>query len=393
MNNTNIIEELAKCLEIPDSAYELAEARYKDLGEWFSRKDTHCCQYAPHIYPQGSFRLGTVVNAEEYDLDFGCRLTEGITKASHTQEDLKRLVGLDLEAYRIARKIEEELEEKNRCWRLKYKDDFAFHMDGVPSIPEEESRRAHLRTAMVENGVDRELAENVAQFAGAITDNRSPDYQKVHPDWKVSNSEGYAKWFESRMKLSTEFLDRRAMEVKVAKIDDLPARQWKSPLQKSIQILKCHRDRMFHDSPECKPISIIITTLAAMAYRGEQDLARAIDGILSQMEGMINDCSPRIPNPVNPVEDFADKWYDPEYNHLNLEHNFKLWMTQARSDFKTLQNSNDPEVITKQAWTKYGASLNPDNLRRTLGSSGMSSVSQPTVHVITETPAKPWMRN
>ena len=63
MNNTitnRIIEELAGAIDIPDSAYEKAEARYKDLGEWFGRKEARCHVFAPHIYLQGSFRLGTV---------------------------------------------------------------------------------------------------------------------------------------------------------------------------------------------------------------------------------------------------------------------------------------------------------------------------------------------
>jgi hypothetical protein len=35
----------------------------------------------------------------------------------------------------------------------------------------------------------------------------------------------------------------------------------KTPLQQAVQILKRHRDMMFADDPEHKPISVIITTL------------------------------------------------------------------------------------------------------------------------------------
>jgi hypothetical protein len=41
---------------------------------------------------------------------------------------------------------------------------------------------------------------------------------------------------------------------KAAKVDDLPARKWKSPLQEAIQILKRHRDMMFQDAPDSAPI-------------------------------------------------------------------------------------------------------------------------------------------
>jgi hypothetical protein len=55
-----IVEEIVATLEIPDSAYETAEKRYQDLGSWLGRPESHCSAFAPHIRPQGSFRLGTV---------------------------------------------------------------------------------------------------------------------------------------------------------------------------------------------------------------------------------------------------------------------------------------------------------------------------------------------
>lgn len=392
MKDNSIMEELAECLDIPESAYEKAEARYKDLGEWFSRADGVCAPYDPHIYPQGSFRLGTVVNAEEFDLDCGCRLTTGVTKESHTQEQLKDLVGRELEGYRRARNIQQTLEEKNRCWRLKYRDELAFHMDVVPSVPEEDRRRVLLKAAMVERGIDFDLAENVTRHTGAITDNRVPSYKLISPEWKVSNSEGYARWFESRMKLASELMQSRAMEAKAAKVDDLPAARWKSPLQRSIQILKCHRDRMFEDSPEGKPISVILTTLAAQAYNGEQVISDALEGILARMGGLVRAERPRVPNPVNPSEDFADKWYDHEYRHLNLEGNFWEWLKQAKIDFEIIQESRDPDFISEQAMLKFGATMDASSLRRKLGGAATAVYTAPRVHVISETPPKPWMR-
>ncbi|HYE19729.1 MAG TPA: nucleotidyltransferase [Tepidisphaeraceae bacterium] len=388
-----VMEELAGCLDIPESAYDKAEARYTDLGDWFGRPDAHCYEFDPHISPQGSFRLGTVIVAEEYDLDFGCRLRAGITKATHTQEQLKRLVGRDLEEYRRARGIEQRLEEKNRCWRLNYKDELAFHMDGVPSIPEEEQQRVLIEAAMVTYGSDRALAQSVAQLAGSITDIRLPNYKQVSPAWRVSNSEGYAKWFESRMKLASLLMEERALAAKAATVDDLPARRWKSPLQRAVQVLKCHRDRMFVDDPAGKPISIILTTLAAGAYRGELDVADALDGILGRMGDGVRAEKPRVPNPVNPAEDFADKWYDPQYKHLALEANFRAWLRQAKHDFATIGQSRDPNFIAGQAMSKFGVSLDSHALRRKLGGIGAPAVMvTPKVHVITATPAKPWTR-
>jgi hypothetical protein len=257
-----------------------------------------------------------------FDIDLGCRLESGITKASHSQRDLKTLVGLDLEAYRKARQIESKLPEKHRCWRLPYKDELSFHMDAVPSIPEDATVRLSLKSAMVEAGSAEALAGHIAKRAGAITDNRLPDYAMISHRWRISNSEGYALWFESRMKLAQRLMEERALSAMVAKVDDLPTRKWKSPLQQAVQIIKRHRDVMFIDDPDGMPISIILTTLTASAYGGETDVASALDRILKHMASCVRTTIPRVPNPVNPAEDFADKWRDPRYRHLNLERNF-----------------------------------------------------------------------
>src|SRR5260370_2617922 len=139
---------------------------------------------------------------EFYDVDVGCRLEAGITKHRQNQEKLKTLVGAELEAYRKARKIKKELEEKHRCWCLEYADELRFSEDIVPSIPEEMTKQASLADAMVKHGLARGLAEDVSRHSGNITDNRQANYRYIDPDWRISNSEGYANWFESRMEIA-----------------------------------------------------------------------------------------------------------------------------------------------------------------------------------------------
>lgn len=391
----SVLDELISTLDIPESAHDKAEARYEDLGNWLSRPDSRCAGFDPHVYPQGSFRLGTVnrplTEDDEYDLDLGCRLRRGVTKESHSQKDLKTMVGQELEDYRTARKIENKLEEKHRCWRLAYKDEMAFHLDSVPSIPEEQRRIQTLTEEIFKAGLALPLAENITRFAGAITDNRHPRYTEITSDWHISNSEGYALWFESRMKLAMPLLEKFAAQAK-ARVDELPARKWKSPLQRAVQILKRHRDVMFMDNPEGEPISIIITTLAAEAYRGEQDVASAVDRILADMGKYVRSTKPRVPNPVNPSEDFADKWSNPKYKHLNLEGNFEHWLTQAQRDFALLRDSGDPDFISEQLLEKFGAKVSAETLRQKLASAAPYVVARPKLHNITEPAAKPWRR-
>jgi hypothetical protein len=384
MSNTttsSIIGEIAGSIDIPDSAYEKAEARYKDLGEWFGRKEACCQRFDPHIYTQGSFRLGLVNRPVHedgyYDLDMGCRLRVGVTKANHTQQQLKELVGADLEDYRTARGIKAAREEKHRCWRLKYADTLKFHLDIVPSIPESFERRLVIQEAIVRAGAPVDLAILVANLTGAITDNRMWNYQIINDGWRLSNSEGFARWFESRMKLAKALMENRAIQARAAKVDDLPAYRWKSPLQRSVQLLKRHRDIMFADDPDGKPGSIIITTLAARAYQGEADIADALDTILSNMGTLVNRTSPRVPNPVNPAEDFADRWTDPASQQHQLEAKFWRWLRQAQIDFDAVGKERKPDLIVEAARSKFGAALNARDLGTKLGIGPTSGLLKP----------------
>lgn len=386
----NIIKAIADAIDIPASAYEKAEARYKDLGEWFGRDESNCADFDPHIYPQGSFRLGTVVRSDEYDLDFGCRLRQGVSKSTHSQKELKDMVGADMEAYRVARGIQSSLEAKHRCWRLQYADELSFHMDGVPSIPEEEPQRLLLKEAMIKAGSVDTLAEDVAKLAGAITDDRLPNFEKVDSNWRISNSEGYALWFETQMLRGFDGHEKRAfMEAKASQVDRLPGKSGRTVLQRCVQVLKRHRDIMFEDNEDSKPISIIITTLAAMAYQGERDVASALETILSTMGNLVSPSKPRVPNPVNPAEDFADRWYDPASSELKLEENFNLWLQAAQRDFAIIGESSDMELITEQAREKFGSVIDPEKLKESLG---LGAVTEPKRIHIKSSPAKPWCR-
>jgi hypothetical protein len=390
----NIINALAESLDVPDSAYEAAVNRYHDLGGWLmDASKAKTAQYSPDVFPQGSFRLGTVTRPwkrEDYDLDLACTLKAGVTKTNCSQEVLKQLLGTDLNAYREERHISESLEEKHRCWRLYYQDHLQFHMDSTPSIPQSADTRRVLQERMIKAGSTEALALDVANLAIAITDDRHPKYREISGDWLISNPKGYAKWFESRMRQAKQFLESRAIMEKVAKVDDLPTYKWKTPLQRCVQILKRHRDVMFERSPDRKPISVIITTLAARAYQGESDIQTAMETILNRMDSFVNPTYPRIPNPVNPHEDFADRWGTEEGRKLGLEQNFGRWLEQARSDFDIIVSSQDRDSIADQAMLKYGARLEDKTLAKIVGAAP-AVITAPKSHHITDA-AKPWRR-
>ena len=84
----------------------------------------------------------------------------------------------------------------------------------------------------------------------------------------------------------------------------------KTTLQRVVQILKVHRNRYFAEDLDRRPASILITTLAAHAYRGERELDEAVLETAKAMPNHIDYDGERwlVPNPVELRENFADKW-------------------------------------------------------------------------------------
>lgn len=325
------LEALAKALEIPPARYEQAEKSYKSLGEWLHRDESTVKAYEPDVFVQGSFRLGTVIkpqtNKEEYDVDCACALTT-LTKSNISQFALKELLGEEIKLYRKSKGIQKQVHEGRRCWRLEYADGAQFHMDIVPSIPNADDQRLLLES--------RNLDAKFADTAIAITDNEVPQYHEITEDWPRSNPRGYAEWFKSRMgevflRRREQVLNEMRSEGVTASVEDIPTYRVRTPLQSAIMILKRHRDTMFADDPTDRPISIIISSLAAHAYDGEETIGYALLSILSRMENAIEHDGTKyiIKNPTDALENFADKWEEyPERAQA-----FFAWLEQAREDF------------------------------------------------------------
>ena len=392
--NTSALHKILDQIELPDSAYIKAEQRYQDIAEWLQRKDSSCTEFMPHVFAQGSFRLGTAkkpTQGDEYDLDIASKLEEGLTKANITQKQLKELVGQELELYASARGIKKAISEKRRCWRLEYADGMSFHMDIVPCIPEEDMQRNNLKRLMVESsyGMDDGLAKDVSALAVSITDNEDPNFRVISRNWRTSNPEGFARWFESRMRTATNVINEREMAFD-AKIDDFPYYRWKTPLQSAILLLKYHRDMMFNTDDKSKPISVIITTLAARAYNGESNLESALLNILETMHHYISERQPLIPNPVNPEEDFADKWSCPNHREYLLQQNFEKWLIQARADFKALSSKNNSDLVVEAADRAFDIQLDKSLINKLLGIT--APIITPTRRIQADAP-RPWLKH
>jgi hypothetical protein len=345
------LEALAEELDISETRYDQAHDRYHSLGRWLNRDASPIKQYAPNMYAQGSFALGTVIkpstDAEEYDVDVACEL-KLLSKSKFTQKQLKDMLGEEIEAYRRANSMKKPLVEKRRCWELGYADGAQFHMDVVPALPNKEGVRLFLE--------QRSLDTKWVETAIGITDNERDNYSVITDDWPRSNPKGYLQWFKSRITLQLERKKIELAEAIHASVEDIPDYRVRTPLQSAIMILKRHRDMMFaEDHTNSAPISIIITTLAGHSYEGEETIADALFSILSKMNSFIQWDVQKyvIQNPSDPSENFADKWEEyPERKDA-----FFRWQEQACKDFRAVADQYSRKVITKTLSPHIGREL------------------------------------
>lgn len=335
-----ILSDLADELDVPPSKYREARQHYEAVGAWLDSDDSALARYQPSIYPQGSFALGTAVKPlgkEEYDVDSVCLLQR--PPYCVTQQQLKGLVGDRLKHPQSRYKDMIEPEEGGRrCWTIRYADKSKFHLDVLPAIPDNYDWLLTL-------GVPVEWATNAIR----LTDRKTWD--DPNPEWPRSNPKGYVAWFKERMRIRLEEAKRlhaRDIRADVEEIEDFEVR---TPLQRLVQILKRHRDARYNTDDD-KPISIILTTLAAMAYNEEGDLAKAMLDVVPRMKNNIEkrDGVWWVPNPVNPAENFADKWAERPRKAML----FFQWLDALEREHK--------ELLTDQGYAKVG-----DYLREAFG--------------------------
>ena len=343
-----LLKDLAESLQVSPSRYYAAERSYKAVADWLSREESSLHDVDSKVYIQGSFRLGTAIrpisDEEDYDVDIVCELS--LSKTSLTQAQLKALLGQEIQAYARAHQMSEP-KEGRRCWTQPYADSSQFHMDILPAVPDAQRKRLLLE--------HQGLSTKWTETAIAITDREHPNFSQIAEDWPHSNPQGYANWFRSRMQTVFEAHHRALAEEAHISIEDFPEYMVRTPLQSVIQILKNHRDMMFAGRSEDKPISIILTTLAAHAYQQETTIFDALYGVLSRLGTYIEDRNgiAWIVNPTDPAENFADRWE----KYPKRKSAFYAWLNQVLSDFITAAQSPTRELAIEALRPRLGKRL------------------------------------
>lgn len=369
----DILRHLAGSLDISPSKYKQAVDSYKAVGRHLNEGTYPNMGGEPEIYPQGSFRLGTVVRPlrdtkeADYDIDLVCQFST--TKGFTMPGTVKNLVGDRLKKDACYNGMLDD-EEGRRCWTLQYaeQDGIGFHMDILPSVPVDDSEKTTL--------MNKNVPDVYFQHAIDLTEK---DESTGAYEWKQggSNPEGYAQWFDHKKTCCPEYVQASLKQKEAifegtlnkqgqrifASITDVPDALVRTPLQRAIQILKRHRDSYFKNNSDNKPISMIITTLSARFYNNERDVYSTLVNVIQEItdfaqylssdhkyslnvresQNMVDDWDGYIPtidkpifklkgewyipNPVNPEENFADRWDDKKATA------FFDWLVRLKQDF------------------------------------------------------------
>ena len=386
------LEGVASEIDIPPSKYQDAVNRYHAVGRWLEDGDYIGRLDQLVIYPQGSFRIGTVVRPirhgieASYDIDLVCEMP--LRKGLTTPRAVKEMVGDRLRRHETYRRLLDP--EGRRCWTLEYaeQDGVGFHLDVLPAVPDE---RGLQRTAI------------------AITHKSDGGYS-----WSASDPRGYGTWFDDRNAAAftrvvveqKRVIQRRASLV-YASVDDVPDQLVRTPLQRSIQLMKRNRDLHFNrlEKIDHAPISIIITTLAAHLYQGEIDTYAALAGIVGRLQGhaalvegraidpslatrglirRLPDGRWYVGNPVNPAENFADRWHEDDHARARA---FFSWVTGLQKDLLNLQTDTNPRLLKENLTRVLGKAAVAKHFDVLVPSAGAVE-PRPRIHI--NRPAKPW---
>ena len=133
----------------------------------------------------------------------------------------------------------------------------------------------------------------------------------------------------------------------------IPDWEVKTTLHRVVQILKLHRNEHFSDRLDRRPASILVTTLAAHAYRGQQGLYEAVLQAVELMPEYVERTPAGlwVPNPVEPRENFADRWRE----RPDLAREFFDWLKRLGGDLRDAASERGIDRVAAGLQESFGA--------------------------------------
>ncbi|MGC4127514.1 nucleotidyltransferase domain-containing protein [Enterobacter sp.] len=348
-----MLAEASYKISLTESQYSMIESRYSQLQNILDAATDPCLSGA-HIFIQGSVGLKTTIKpvsdatGDMATIDADAIVLLPVAGQYGPQHTLKAI----MELFEKESRVHAAPQELRRGIRIVYADENpGFHIDVTPAI------KADGNTEIDGYGIllvpDREAG------------------------WKTSAPRAYSCWLseasKAKINLLTEIRRMDAannLEVSKSRLDPIPDYEEYTginPLIATIKLLKRHRDEWAIRTRKVstRPISAVITTLAAMAYlsiasRSIQQPLRPIEvmfSIVAEMNRHVQ-ClygEYRVPNPCAPEENFAEKWNRPDGEGDTYREAFYQWHAEALSDIALgLTNWGSQEAFIREVQNKFG---------------------------------------
>lgn len=322
-----LLELVCVRLQLTRTQDERVRGHYKAVADWLAEDGSPLRDYFPHIFPQGSQRLGTTtkpVGQSEFDLDAVCKL---MLEPACSPGQLYSLIWDRLASNETYRKMMQRLP---RCIRLNYAGD--FHLDIAPAVP------------------DTECGGNCI-----LVPDLKADLSLLHPSnnsWKSTNPIGYAEWFEDQC-VATWVLEGKYARAQVDPVPEPEAIHAKPALKRSVQLYKRWRDVEYELRPKLAAPSIILTTLGGQFYQRQQLCTDALQGILDATVAHVQTIDRlRLTNPAHPEEDICEKWDNVKGSYED----FRESVTEFRDRFERLQQIRGLDKIERELAELFGES-------------------------------------
>lgn len=372
-----VLNTICEKICVTPTDYNTLEKHFNGLTEVLENGIDEC--FAPILRTQGSIRLGTAIKPlrdNGLDADIICELYNVPTW--YTQEDVQEIVGKVLRGHEKYKTLLKEPKGGRRCFTIEYSD--GTHVDILPCVVDDNYRQRMLDASV-----------NDEDYILKITDKKDPGFKwNTNRDhWHKSNPIGYSNLFQ-RIALQFEVQNKSLLEMR-ASVEPFPEYETKEEkliLQRVVQLLKRHRD-VDMGTDEDKPVSILITTLAEMAFTksGGGNLYRVLSYIVDHLRDYIQykEGKAVVQNPVLPAENFADKWSEkPRKKRL-----FDDWYAKLSADICSLKTLEGTALANK---LKEILGENPVNLAyREMAQRDRSDISSGKMTMSTTTGS--WERN
>lgn len=308
-----LLANIAESIQLDNTRKERMESAYSAIETLLNEDESFFKDVDFEIYPQGSVKIGTTIKPmkdNEFDLDIVVQIVdfENSYDSEEIYNQLKRVL--------LSSRYKDKVVTKNRCIRIDYAGD--FHMDILPGVQ-------------------------------VYTDDKNkivvPD--KKLETWTPSNPRGYAEWFLDKSNKVIEPILEKAFSMEALEMEEFAK---KKPLKRTVQLLKLYRDEYFKNDLENATSSIILTTIAGELYNSESSIYDSMENILNNIDLYINNNEAKIVNPVNPDENFTDKWIE----EPNLKFHFIKFVQYAKELWMRLKEDNgvQTEITLKSLFSE-----------------------------------------